>query len=109
MKSCVLRATAWAYLCGSRWRPRRSPRLPVRVRRVVALLPEAGERAGARVWAGLRPATPSNVPLVGRTRHRNLFLDTGHGTMGWTMACGSGRGLADVIAGRKPAVDFEFT
>jgi len=60
-------------------------------------------------WAGLRPATPSNVPLVGATRYRNLFVDTGHGTLGWTMACGSGRALADLIAGRKPEVDFAFT
>jgi D-amino-acid dehydrogenase len=49
------------------------------------------------------------VPLIGGTRYRNLFLDTGHGTLGWTMACGSGRALADVIVGRKPDVDFAFT
>ena len=79
------------------------------VRRTFELFPDAGERGSAQFWAGLRPATPSNVPLVGRTRYRNLFLDTGHGTLGWTMACGSGRALADVIAGRKPEVDFAFT
>ncbi len=79
------------------------------VRRTFDLFPDAGERASATFWAGLRPATPSNVPLVGCTRLRNLFLDTGHGTLGWTMACGSGRALADVIAGRKPEVDFAFT
>jgi D-amino-acid dehydrogenase len=61
-----------------------------------------------RYWTGLRPATPSNAPLIGRTRYRNLFLNTGHGTLGWTMACGSARGLADVVAGRKPDVDFAF-
>ena len=60
-------------------------------------------------WAGLRPATPSNVPLVGGTRYRNLFLDTGHGTLGWTMACGSGRALSDLVSGRRPEVDFAFT
>jgi D-amino-acid dehydrogenase len=59
--------------------------------------------------AGVVPATPSNVPLVGATRYANLFLDTGHGTLGWTMACGSGRALADLIAGRRLAVDFAFT
>jgi len=48
------------------------------------------------------------VPLVGRTRYRNLFLDTGHGTLGWTMACGSGRALADMMSGRLPQVDFTF-
>jgi D-amino-acid dehydrogenase len=79
------------------------------LRRTFDLLPDAGERAGAQFWSGLRPATPSNVPLVGRTRYSNLFVDTGHGTLGWTMACGSGRALADVIAGRRPGVDFAFT
>ncbi|HEX2565492.1 MAG TPA: D-amino acid dehydrogenase [Burkholderiales bacterium] len=59
-------------------------------------------------WTGLRPATPDNVPLIGRTRYRNLFLNTGHGTLGWTLACGSGRALADLVSGRAPAVDFRF-
>ncbi len=79
------------------------------VRRTFELFPDAGDRDSAQFWAGLRPATPSNVPLVGATRYRNLFLDTGHGTLGWTMACGSGRALADLIAGRKPGVNFAFT
>lgn len=78
------------------------------VRRTFDLFPDAGEREGVQFWTGLRPATPSNVPLVGRTRYRNLFLDTGHGTLGWTMACGSGRALADLMAGRKPEVEFAF-
>jgi D-amino-acid dehydrogenase len=77
--------------------------------RAFELFPDAGEPEGVQYWAGLRPATPSNVPLVGRTRYRNLFLDTGHGTLGWTMACGSGRALSDVVSGRKPEVDFAFT
>jgi D-amino-acid dehydrogenase len=76
--------------------------------RTFELFPDAGDRDSARYWTGLRPATPSNVPLVGRTRHRNLFVNTGHGTLGWTMACGSGRALADDVAGRKPDVDFRF-
>ena len=59
-------------------------------------------------WTGLRPATPDNVPLIGRTRLPNLFLNTGHGTLGWTLACGSGRALADLVSGRRPAVDFRF-
>ena len=78
------------------------------VRRTFELFPDAGERANARFWAGLRPATPSNVPLVGRTRYRNLFVDTGHGTLGWTMACGSARALADIVAGRQPEIEFPF-
>jgi D-amino-acid dehydrogenase len=76
--------------------------------RTFDLFPDAGLRESAQFWTGLRPATPSNVPLVGGTRYRNLFVDTGHGTLGWTMACGSGRALADVIAGRKPEVEFAF-
>lgn len=56
-------------------------------------------------WAGLRPATPSNVPLIGRTLLGNLYLNTGHGTLGWTMACGTGRLLADLLGGRAPAID----
>jgi D-amino-acid dehydrogenase len=76
--------------------------------RTFELFPDEGDRDSARYWTGLRPATPSNVPLIGRTRYRNLFLNTGHGTLGWTMACGSGRALADVVAGRKPEVDFQF-
>ena len=78
------------------------------VDRTFDLFPDAGERDSAQFWTGLRPATPSNVPLVGSTRYRNLFLDTGHGTLGWTMACGSGKALSDVIAGRQPGVDFAF-
>jgi D-amino-acid dehydrogenase len=77
--------------------------------RTFELFPDAGERDGVRYWTGLRPATPSNAPLIGGTRYRNLFLNTGHGTLGWTMACGSARGLANVVAGRKPEVDFRFT
>jgi D-amino-acid dehydrogenase len=62
-----------------------------------------------KTWAGLRPATPSNVPVIGRTRFSNLFLNTGHGTLGWTLACGSGKALADLVSGRRPEVDFAFT
>ena len=79
------------------------------VKRTFDLFPDAGDRESPQFWTGLRPATPSNVPLLGRTRFRNLFLDTGHGTLGWTMACGSGRALADMMGGRKPGVDFAFT
>jgi len=76
--------------------------------RTFELFPDAGDRASVRYWTGLRPATPSNAPLIGRTRYRNLFLNTGHGTLGWTMACGSGRALADLVKARKPDVDFRF-
>ena len=76
--------------------------------RTFDLLPDAGDRSSVRYWTGLRPATPSNAPLIGTTRYRNLYINTGHGTLGWTMACGSARGLADVVARRKPEVDFRF-
>ena len=59
-------------------------------------------------WAGLRPATPNNVPIIGRSRFPNLYLNTGHGTLGWTLAAGSACALADLVAGRRPEVDFEF-
>ncbi|MBI2749266.1 MAG: D-amino acid dehydrogenase [Burkholderiales bacterium] len=79
------------------------------VERTVQLFPDAGDAANAEFWAGLRPATPSNIPYIGRTRYANLYLNTGHGTLGWTHACGSGRALADIVSGRKPEVDFPFT
>jgi D-amino-acid dehydrogenase len=77
--------------------------------RTFELFPDAGDRESVRYWTGLRPATPSNAPLIGKTRFRNLYLNTGHGTLGWTMACGSARALADVVAARKPDVEFQFT
>ncbi|AZG07691.1 D-amino acid dehydrogenase [Pigmentiphaga sp. H8] len=72
------------------------------------LFPGALDFDKVSYWSGLRPATPSNVPLIGRTRLPNLYLNTGHGTLGWTMGCGSGRALADLISGRRPQVDFPF-
>jgi D-amino-acid dehydrogenase len=79
------------------------------IRRAREMFPGAGDYDRATFWTGLRPSTPSNVPLVGRTKFPNLFLNTGHGTLGWTMACGSGRALADIISGKQPEVDFKFT
>ena len=79
------------------------------VKRTMELFPDAGDPGQAQYWAGLRPATPSNIPCIGRTRYPNLYLNTGHGTLGWTHACGSGRILADIVGGRKPEVDFAFT
>ena len=76
--------------------------------RAEELLPLGGDYARAQFWAGLRPATPGNVPVIGRTRLPNLYLNTGHGTLGWTLACGSGHAIADLISGRKPEVDFNF-
>ena len=78
------------------------------VRRVEELFPGAGDTTRAQFWAGLRPATPSNVPLIGRTRLPNLFLNTGHGTLGWTHACGSGKSIARIVSGLRPEIDFDF-
>ena len=76
------------------------------VKRVTELFPDAGDASKATFWAGLRPATPSNVPCIGRTPYPNLYLNTGHGTLGWTHACGSGRILADLVSGRQPEIDL---
>jgi D-amino-acid dehydrogenase len=78
------------------------------IRRTRELFPDAGHYEKAAFWTGLRPSTPSNVPIIGPTRFANLYLNTGHGTLGWTLACGSGRALAAIISGRKPGVDFRF-
>jgi D-amino-acid dehydrogenase len=76
------------------------------VERARALFPRAGDYATATLWAGLRPVTPDSVPILGRTAISNLFLNTGHGTLGWTMSCGSGKILADLISGRPPDIDM---
>lgn len=79
------------------------------VRRVQELFPGAGDVERAEFWTGLRPLTPSNVPYIGLTRYLNLYLNTGHGTLGWTHSCGSGQAIADIVSGRTPEVDFAFT
>jgi D-amino-acid dehydrogenase len=71
------------------------------------LYPRGGDLAQASFWTGLRPTTPDGTPIVGATPLRNLFLNTGHGTLGWTMACGSGRLLADLMAKKKPQISAE--
>jgi D-amino-acid dehydrogenase len=68
------------------------------------LFPGAGDTAAASFWTGLRPMTPDGTPIVGRTGLRNLFINTGHGTLGWTMSCGSAQLLADLISARRPAI-----
>lgn len=71
------------------------------------LYPGAGDLAQASFWTGLRPATPDGTPVIGASGWKNLYLNTGHGTLGWTMACGSGQYLADLISGRRPAISGE--
>jgi D-amino-acid dehydrogenase len=68
------------------------------------LFPGSGNVAQAEFWTGLRPMTPDSTPVVGATRYGNLYLNTGHGTLGWTMACGSGKLVADLVMGQRPAI-----
>ncbi|VWD33081.1 D-amino acid dehydrogenase [Burkholderia contaminans] len=71
------------------------------------LFPGGGDTSKATFWTGLRPMTPDGTPIVGRTPVSNLFLNTGHGTLGWTMSCGSGQLLADLISGKMPAIQAD--
>ncbi len=66
-----------------------------------------GDLAQASFWTGLRPMTPDSTPIIGATRFSNLFLNTGHGTLGWTMACGSGKLISDLVLNRKPDINTE--
>lgn len=75
---------------------------------VAAAFPGATDLAAAEPWCGLRPATPSNLPLIGKSGLINLYYNTGHGTLGWTLACGSAAALADLMSGKRPAPDFPF-
>lgn len=72
---------------------------------VASLFPGAGDLSRASFWSGLRPMTPDGTPIVGATGIPNLYLNTGHGTLGWTMACGSGQVIADLIAGKRAAIE----
>jgi len=69
------------------------------------LFPGAGDVEAASYWSGLRPMTPDGTPVIGATPYDNLFLNTGHGTLGWTMACGSGRLIADLVSGRPTDIE----
>ncbi|SOY55365.1 D-amino acid dehydrogenase [Cupriavidus taiwanensis] len=71
---------------------------------VTDLFPGAGDVSQATFWTGLRPMTPDGTPIVGPTQVRGLWLNTGHGTLGWTMACGSGKLLSDLVSGKSPAI-----
>ena len=76
------------------------------VERAKALFPGAADFAQADLWAGLRPVTPDSVPVLGATRIPNFYLNTGHGTLGWTMACGAGKAVADIVCGRPTDIDM---
>ncbi len=71
------------------------------------LFPKGGDVSKAEGWTGLRPMTPDGTPILGPTRYPNLFLNTGHGTLGWSMACGSGHAVADLVTGAEPEISFD--
>ena len=71
------------------------------------LYPEGGDIPEGIFWTGLRPATPDGTPILGRAKYDNLFLNIGHGTLGWTMAAGCGRYVSDLIAGETPEISTE--
>ncbi len=83
---------------------RLNPRRRETLERVVTDLFPGGDLPRATFWTGLRPMTPDSTPIVGATAHPNLYLNTGHGTLGWTMACGSGKLVADQVLGHRPDI-----
>jgi D-amino-acid dehydrogenase len=84
----------------------REPRRSTLEHVVTDLFPNGGDVSQASFWCGLRPMTPDGTPIVGTTPIANLLLATGHGTLGWTMAAGTGRVIADLVSGRKPEIDI---
>jgi D-amino-acid dehydrogenase len=85
----------------------REPRRRTLEHVVTDLFPRGGDVSQATFWCGLRPMTPDGTPIVGGTPYANLYLATGHGTLGWTMAAGTGRVLADLISGRQPEISLD--
>ncbi len=71
------------------------------------LFPKASRLSNAEYWTGLRPMTPDGTPIIGQTPLSNMYTNTGHGTLGWTLACGSGRLLADIVANQTPDIEHE--
>lgn len=71
------------------------------------MFPRGGDLAGVQFWTGLRAMTPDGPPVLGQALHSNLFLNTGHGTLGWTMACGSARVVAEAVSGEAPSIAFD--
>src|SRR5258705_9362374 len=77
-------------------------RIDVLVRQVRQTFPGSADFSDVKTWCGLRPATPKGTPVLGRTRYSNLLLNVGHGALGFTLACGCGKIMADLAAGREP-------
>jgi len=89
--------------------PKSRTRCEALVKRYEELFPGVADHSEPNFWTGLRPSTPSNIPYIGRSkRASNLWINAGHGTLGWTHGAGSGKALAELIAGRKPHIDFGF-
>jgi D-amino-acid dehydrogenase len=89
--------------------PKSRTRCVALVKRYEELFPGVADHSEPNFWTGLRPSTPSNIPYIGRSkRASNLWINAGHGTLGWTHGAGSGKALAELIAGRKPHIDFGF-
>lgn len=84
-----------------------NPKRRATLEMVVSDLFPGGDLSRATYWTGLRPMTPDSTPIVGGTRLSNLFVNTGHGTLGWTMACGSGKLMSDIVLGTQPEIDVE--
>ena len=101
-----IRVGGTAELTGYDMRLRPARQAPL-LQAVADLFPHGGDTGQATFWTGLRPMTPDGTPVLGASRYRNLFLNTGHGTLGWTMSCGSARVLADLISGRGPEISME--
>lgn len=78
------------------------------IERYEALFPGVADTSQPNFWAGLRPSTPDNIPIIGRSPIDRLWVNSGHGTLGWTHGAGSGRALAELMSGKRPAVDFAF-
>ncbi|RPE66786.1 D-amino-acid dehydrogenase [Tibeticola sediminis] len=88
--------------------PLSQARCAMLARRVEQIFPGVCDLSEPNYWAGLRPATPTNIPFIGRTRVERLWVNAGHGTLGWTHGAGSGKALAELISGERPALDFGF-
>lgn len=86
---------------------RLDPRRRATLELVVNDLFPGGDVNNATFWTGLRPMTPDGTPVIGGTQYSNLYLNTGHGTLGWTMACGSGKVVADLVMGKRPEISIE--
>lgn len=82
-------------------------RLALMKRQALETFPGAGDYTRAVEWAGMRPATPTGVPLIGASAYRNLWLNLGHGALGFTLACGSGQLLAELIGQHVPSIDMQ--